>query len=296
MIRLGVIGISEGNGHPYSWSAIINGFDPVYMKDCGFEVIPRYLAQQTWPAARINGALVTHIWTQDRGRSQHIARAALINNIVDRPEDMIGHVDAILLARDDAASHLEFARPFLEVGMPIYIDKPIALSVRELDRLYEMQRNEGQIFTCSALRFAAELKPTPEALNQIGPLLRLRAESPNVWDRYAIHIIEPSLNIIGMAGEARLNSHVKSSDGRSQIAVSFENGICLDLSTLGKNADNKMMFNVFGRNGELVLEFTNTFQAFKSALEEFLEGIRSKQVKSPYEFNRRAVQLVEWGI
>ena len=27
MLRIGVIGLSEGNGHPYSWSAIINGFD-----------------------------------------------------------------------------------------------------------------------------------------------------------------------------------------------------------------------------------------------------------------------------
>jgi len=25
MLKLGVIGMSEGNGHPYSWSAIING-------------------------------------------------------------------------------------------------------------------------------------------------------------------------------------------------------------------------------------------------------------------------------
>ena len=26
-IRLGVIGMTEGNGHPYSWSAILNGYD-----------------------------------------------------------------------------------------------------------------------------------------------------------------------------------------------------------------------------------------------------------------------------
>jgi|GEM_PF-4815020 len=26
-IHLGVIGMTEGNGHPYSWSAIINGYD-----------------------------------------------------------------------------------------------------------------------------------------------------------------------------------------------------------------------------------------------------------------------------
>ena len=33
-LRLGVVGLSEGNGHPYSWSAIFNGCDMAYMKDC----------------------------------------------------------------------------------------------------------------------------------------------------------------------------------------------------------------------------------------------------------------------
>lgn len=26
-IRLGMVGMTEGNGHPYSWSAIFNGYD-----------------------------------------------------------------------------------------------------------------------------------------------------------------------------------------------------------------------------------------------------------------------------
>ena len=45
-LKLGVIGLSEGNGHPYSWSAIFNGYDPEYMKDCPWEVIPEYLSKQ----------------------------------------------------------------------------------------------------------------------------------------------------------------------------------------------------------------------------------------------------------
>src|SRR5690554_2257137 len=45
-IRLGVIGLSDGNGHPYSWSAIVNGYDPVAMQACEFPVIPEYLGHQ----------------------------------------------------------------------------------------------------------------------------------------------------------------------------------------------------------------------------------------------------------
>ena len=39
-LRLGVLGLSEGNGHPYSWSAIFNGYDPQAMASCPFPDIP----------------------------------------------------------------------------------------------------------------------------------------------------------------------------------------------------------------------------------------------------------------
>ena len=42
-MKLGIIGISEGNGHPYSWSAIINGYNKKKMEECKYESIPSYL-------------------------------------------------------------------------------------------------------------------------------------------------------------------------------------------------------------------------------------------------------------
>src|SRR5215472_4872506 len=113
-LRLGMIGLSPGNGHPYSWSAIINGYDRRAMASCPYPAIPRYLGRQRFPAAALAGAAVTHIWTQDGDASEHIARAARIPNIVDRPDAMIGHVDAVLLARDDAENHYEHASAFLQ--------------------------------------------------------------------------------------------------------------------------------------------------------------------------------------
>ena len=128
-LRLGIIGMSEGNGHPYSWSAIFNGFDPEVMATCPFPVIPAYLAKQKFPEDQIPDAEVTHIYTQSPEISAHIAAAARIPNAVNEPEEMLGQIDALLLARDDAENHPKFARPFLEAGVPVYIDKPLALTV-----------------------------------------------------------------------------------------------------------------------------------------------------------------------
>jgi len=46
-IRIAMLGMIEGNGHPYSWSAIINGrYDTRAMARCPYPVIPQYLSAQ----------------------------------------------------------------------------------------------------------------------------------------------------------------------------------------------------------------------------------------------------------
>ena len=43
VINTGIIGLSEGNGHPFSFSAIINGYDKIELKKSGWKVIYDYL-------------------------------------------------------------------------------------------------------------------------------------------------------------------------------------------------------------------------------------------------------------
>ena len=112
--RLGILGMSEGNGHPYSWSAIINGYDSKFISKCGFPSIPEYLSKQNFPTDFIQNAEVSHLWTQDKEVSRSIANSCFIKTIVKNPEEMIGKVDGVLLARDDAQNHYYFANNKLE--------------------------------------------------------------------------------------------------------------------------------------------------------------------------------------
>src|SRR5215210_2172425 len=51
--------------------------------------------------------------------------------LVDKPADMIGKVDAMLIEAVDGSVHLERAKPFLEAGIPCYVDKPFACSLAD---------------------------------------------------------------------------------------------------------------------------------------------------------------------
>src|SRR5689334_18168979 len=51
--------------------------------------------------------------------------------IVEKPADLIKRVDAIMIESQQGSRHLERARPFLEAGIPTFVDKPFANSLKD---------------------------------------------------------------------------------------------------------------------------------------------------------------------
>ena len=298
-IKLGLIGLSEGNGHPFSWSAIFNGYDSEAMELCEFPAIPRYLEKQSWPHDRAVGAEVTTVWTQSLALSRSIASAGKIPTIVENLEDMIGEVDGVLLARDDSDNHLRFAAPFLRVGLPIYIDKPIALSLRSLDSLYELETRPGQIFTCSALRYSQELALSRQDKDNLGELISIEATAPKSWDKYAIHVVEPVLKLlpagdrISSCSSSSIKPEASGEESRT-LTVLWEGGVETRFTTTGIK-DTPMLIKLKGTKGSKDLVFTDTFSAFKAALQSFVNGITGGTIESPRAFNEQVVDLLEKG-
>jgi len=295
-LKLGVIGLSEGNGHPYSWSAIFNGYNQDAMEHCGFPAIPRYLEQQKWPESQISDAEVVSVWTQDPKLSEHVSQSSLVETVVKQPEDMLEQVDALLLARDDAENHLKYAKPFLKAGIPIYIDKPIALSLEDLEKLYALEQYPGQIFSCSALRYSDELMLKEEDRAQLGEIRQIIACTPKSWKKYAVHIIEPVLNMLPAGDSPKDFSKMagKSTAGSGSLSVTWESGIQTSFFATG-DAVTPIFIRVLGSHGWKELNFTDSFSAFKKALEVFISGIRNCTTESPKGFNSLVVQILEEG-
>ena len=157
-IRLAMLGMIAGNGHPYSWSAIINGrYDAQRMAACGYPVIPKYLDAEPRKNLGIRGVQVTHIWCDDPEDARKVSgRAAFIPNIVSRPEDVIGQVDAVVIPTDKGEEHLDRARPFIEAGLPVFVDKPLTTREDHLRQFVAWQRESRPIFSTSCMRYSRE--------------------------------------------------------------------------------------------------------------------------------------------
>jgi len=292
-LRLGLIGLSSGNGHPYSWAAIFNGYDAQYMSQCPFPAIPEYLSKQSFPADAIAEAEVTHIWTQDPDISLHIAKSSRIANVVTHYTEMIGQIDALLLARDDAETHLLFAEPFLNVGLPVYIDKPLALNLNEARHLFSLQKYPGQLFTCSAIRFAQEFQLNELDYEKIGEISRIHATSPKDWDKYAVHVIEPMLLILGNQGEVIWNR--SWGDGiANTLLIRYQSGVEVMICTTGSSSS-PISLRVMGNKGWKDMIFRDSFSAFREALKQFVLSILNHESSIAQAHTLEVINLIELG-
>ncbi len=78
--------------------------------------------------------------------------------LVEKPTDMIGKVDGMLIEAVDGTVHYERAKPFLEAGIPCYVDKPFTCSVEDAKKIAELAaKKKLPLFSSSSLRYAPEV-------------------------------------------------------------------------------------------------------------------------------------------
>jgi predicted dehydrogenase len=268
-IRVGIIGISEGNGHPFSFSAIINGYSEEGLRESGWPVIYEYVRRRDPSEFGIAGLKITHAWTQDPETTARLCRACRIPNQSASLEDMTGQVDAVILARDDYENHFAMAMPFLEAGLPVFIDKPLTLDIGEL-RVFVPYLESGRLFSCSAMRFARELDDVRASLSSYGQLKLVRGAVLNSWEKYGVHLLDAVFSFLPSTAVAvtSLEAHHFS------VAVSLSDGSLLQIDALG-DCPKTFSIDIWGSHGRSSYEINDNFSMFRRMLCAFARGIES---------------------
>ena len=289
MLKLGILGMSEGNGHPYSWSAIINGnFDRVEMDKCGFAGIPIYLEANS-DTLGIDGAQVTHVWTQDRKISEHIARASMIKNVVDATEEMIGQVDAVLLARDDPENHVAMAKPFLDADVPIFIDKPLAITDNDLAYFAEQNDKGKLIMSSSSMRYSNECRTAKTELASLGKLELVTVVGTKDWVKYGVHMLEALFALLD--DPKALSVQNVGGPGKDIVLVKFENGLPVTVH-LSMDIAATFQLSLFGRDGWRLVEIKNSYSMFKENLVEFIRSVREGHSRLPFSITENIIRTL----
>ncbi len=289
MIKIGMIGMSEGNAHPYSWSAIINGqFDGEAISQAGYPAVSAYLRANR-DTLGIPGARVTHVWCQDRGIAASIAKSSTIEIVANQPEDMIGQVDAVILGRDDPENHVAMAMPFIKAGIPIFIDKPLAYSREDL-QWFAAQHGQGKfIMSCSSMRYANECRIAKQELASLGTIELVTAVGKKDWKKYGIHLLEAVFGVLDDP-EAESVRHIGELD-REVVHVRLVGGIDVTLH-LFNAISGIFQLTIFGAQGWKNVDIRNSYSMFRDNLIEFVRSVEEGRPRLDFEKTYRLMTIL----
>lgn len=275
--------MSPGNAHPTSWSAIINGtFNAEAITKMGFPAVADYL-EANKPTLGLPGARVTHVFSQSREVSEMIAATAGIKNIAADEAGMIANVDAVLLCRDDPENHVAMAKPFIDAGIPIFIDKPLCATRNELDYFTEEARKGKFIMSCSSMRYGSECMSVKSAINSLGKIELVTAVGKKDWMKYGIHMLE---GIVAVLNDPRpLSVRNIGSKEKNIVQVDYKNEVQVMLHLFMDLAPT-MQISFFGQEQWRMIEIKNSYAMFRDNIIEFLRSV--DEGKPRLEFNKTA--------
>jgi len=216
-------------------------------------------------------------------RNRKLAELGGIQLIVEGPGDLGDEVDAAIVSTRDGAEHLEDARPLLEAGSAVLVDKPLAASVEDAQELLALaERNGAVMLSCSALRFVPEI-PDFAPTAEIGTLRHLHVVGAADPDSeysglffYGIHHVEAALEILGNPAVQPGSLEVRTVRRGDTVVASFEiAGTQVTLTFITPGAGTRVPFHATGvyENAVVARPLTLGGDYNAPALAEFLRAV-----------------------
>jgi predicted dehydrogenase len=136
----------------------------------------------------------------------------------DSIEELAKNVDAILILSVDGRPHLDQFRRTLAAKKPVFIDKPLAGSLKDAVEIARLSREQKvPVFSSSSLRYAPDspalkIDKTATVISAFsqGPS-EVEAHHPDLY-WYGIHAVEGLYTVLGAGCEKVVRTHTKNAD------------------------------------------------------------------------------------
>lgn len=142
--------------------------------------------------------------------------------------EMASEVDIAFIHAVNWDKHVEHAAPFVEKGVPVFIDKPAAGNLKDLTQLETWAREGRAIFGSSSLRYSAEVeafRALPE--KERGEIIHVFGTCGVDAFNYGIHVAEAIGGILGEGAQSVrfLNAATRGGKTVTSYLVTWVNGI-----------------------------------------------------------------------
>ena len=224
--------------------------------------------------------------------SEEIAAATKLNEqfgvrVLDRYDDLVGQLDGLMITARHGDNHFKYAKPYLNDGIPMFIDKPITCSEKEAVEFMQIAKKNNIRFcggsTCAALKETLDLAECVKE-EQCGKLkggsivCPIQLDSPyGQFYFYAQHLIDIMLTIFG---EEIVSVRASKTDFGVTIEAFYD-----DFSVVGTYLEKISYFaaTVYGSKGLRYEKLNFTPQSFRHEMNDMYDLLLCKDMKKSYE-------------
>ena len=144
-------------------------------------------------------------------------------------DEMAQAVDIAFIQGCDWDKHVALAEPFIKAGKAVFIDKPIAGRLSDLEKFEAYAKNGAKIYGSSSMRYTYEHQELfAKDKAELGDIIHITATVGVDEFNYAIHAVE---SITGLVGTARpistrfIGTTTVNGNNCDSFYVRFDNGI-----------------------------------------------------------------------
>ena len=186
--------------------------------------------------------------------------------VLENYDSALGKVDGLIVTARDGKYHYEYAKPYIESGIPMFIDKPITVAVQDaLDFMRELRAAGCRVCGGSSLCHADEIIALRESVKTekdgktMGGIIRapLNIDSPHSgFFFYAAHLVEMVTSAFG-----RYPKSVKAYtvDRQRTVIFRYEDYDVVGVFTDGSYKYFAARFSEGGSEGGIVVGSPNWF-------------------------------------
>jgi len=219
------------------------------------------------------------LWGQEPERTREVAEKGQIETIVATPEEMLGRVDAVFVEDRHGDLHAAHALPFLERGLPVFVDKPLAISLDDMGRLIATANASGSFLTSfSSLRTAESTDAIAARAASIGAIRVAHFAGPCDFESiyggpffYATHAVEIALRLIG----DNLASVSAVRAGKNVVVTAVWADETIAAITYLSDAKYHFQASLYGTEGVATGEILANHDGYRTAIGIILDGMAS---------------------
>jgi predicted dehydrogenase len=267
MFRVGIIG--SDNSHALAFAKLVN------------------IKNEETGEFRFPDVKITAIYGVDREHTENVAKEGLIETVVDKPEDLMGMVDAVMVVFRHGDLHAPHALPFIKAGIPTWIDKPFTVKISDAKEIIEEADKKGTLVTggstCKYLDDVLYLKDVVENQKETGKISSAIVNYPGDPDSeyaglhfYGPHLAEIVMTIFGYD----VKSVVASVCDGNVIAIAKYDRYQVVMNFAKKTKGHKAV--IYGEDAIITRDLIGR-DGYLKGFTEFVNMLRSGQRPFPLE-------------